>query len=169
MSKAEDIIQQLQLTKHPEGGYFKEVYRSKESIQANHLPERFKGSRNFGTAIYFLLKRNEISAFHKINQDEIWHYYDGSSLIMHTIDEQGKYGKHIIGKDIDKGECPQLVIPSNVWMAAEIEDKSSFVLVGCTTAPGFDFKDFELAEAKQLLDLFPQHKELIFKFTNTDY
>lgn len=164
MKNPKEIIEKLELTKHPEGGYFKEIYRSNESISHEALPERFSGDRSFGTSIYFLLKENEISAWHKVKQDEIWHHYLGSQLILHTIDEKGNYKKATLGKNFEENEQPQIVVEQGTWMAAEVLDKSSFVLVGCTTAPGFDFQDFELASAKQLSEIFPKHKEIAHKY-----
>ena len=166
MINAETLIEKLNLTKHPEGGYYNEAYRSDEYFVGECLPKRFSGNRNFGTAIYFLLKSNEISAWHKIKQDEIWHHYLGSTLTIHTIDSNGNYNKHFLGKDIFNGQTLQLVVPFNTWMAADIEEEDAYSLVGCTTAPGFDFSDFELGEAKQLLTAYPQHKELILKYIN---
>lgn len=165
-NKAEKIIELLQLNKHPEGGYYREIYRSKEVIPEDALPERFAGSRNFGTSIYFLLSKNDISAWHRIKQDEIWHHYEGSQVLMHTIDTKGKHAKQLIGKEIEIGAMPQLLIKQGTWMAAEIIDKTSYVLLGCNTFPGFDFKDFELGSAKQLIDLFPKHHEIILKFAH---
>lgn len=80
MLNARQWIERLELIKHPEGGYYKETYRAEETIAKNHLPERFSGNRSFSTAIYFLLKEGDFSAFHRIKQDELWHFYDGSSF-----------------------------------------------------------------------------------------
>ena len=82
---AQQIIEKFNLTEHPEGGYFKETYRSNEIIENKHLPSEFIGDRNFSTSIYFLLTSDKFSAFHKINQDEIWHFYIGTPLKLHMI------------------------------------------------------------------------------------
>lgn len=79
------LTEKLQLQEHPEGGYFKEVYRSNEQIPKNALPDRFAGERSFGTSIYFMLTSDSFSAFHKINQDEIWHFYEGSTIELHML------------------------------------------------------------------------------------
>jgi len=91
MLSAEEWINQLDLQPHPEGGWFREVYRSKETITQSGLPERFSGERNFCTSIYFLLNQTDTSAFHRIKQDEIWHFYAGNALTIHMISPDGNY------------------------------------------------------------------------------
>jgi predicted cupin superfamily sugar epimerase len=156
------LIENLELTKHPEGGYFKEVYRSAENL--GQLPARFSGERSTATSIYFLLNENDKSHFHKIRSDETWHFYSGSSAIIHMINKNGEYSKVVVGPNISEGEVFQFTIPYSVWFAAELVEKSSFGLFGCTVAPGFDFQDFELARADELKKLCPVEKDLIVKF-----
>ncbi len=167
MKNAEFWIKKLGLQKHPEGGWFKEAYRSGEFIRKEHLPERFKGERHHSTSIYFLITTAEFSAFHRIKSDELWHFYDGSAITIHMIDDAGKYSNVTLGKNIDKGEVLQYAIPQGVWFAAEIEEKDSYSLVGCTVAPGFHFDDFELAKREELVKLFPKHKKVIERLTRT--
>ncbi len=164
MNKADIYIEKLKLIPHPEGGYFREVYRSDELLK-DGLPNRYKGNRAFSTSIYFLLKGNQKSLLHKLKSDEIWHFYDGSSVKLYTIDSEGKVLQRLFGKNIDAGESMQLVIKKGYWFCAELSDENSFSLFGCTVAPGFDFSDFELGERKELLQLYPQHEELVKKFT----
>jgi uncharacterized protein len=156
---ADYYIKKLQLQKHPEGGYYRETYRSEES-----LPERFKGDRCFGTSIYFLLKGNEFSAFHKIMSDETWHFYAGTAVTIYMIDERGNYAEQKIGNDLDSGEMYQFTVTANVWFASKVTDENSFCLVGCTVAPGFDFADFQMAEKNKMLEQFPQHKNIIEQY-----
>lgn len=165
MNSAEEIIKHLDLQPHPEGGYFKETYRSVGSISEASLPENFKGSRNYATAIYFLLTYGNFSAFHKIKQDEIWHFYEGSPIRLIMISEGAELSEIIIGRNFSKGEVPQFAVPKNHWFAGEVMEPESFSLVGCTVSPGFDFRDFTLAERKELEDSFPQHASIIQKFT----
>jgi len=162
---AEYYIEKLNLQKHPEGGAFSEIYRADEHIKKEDLPERFGGDRAFSTSIYFLLQGAEISAFHKIKSDEIWHFYAGSAVILYIIDEKGKLVIKKNGSDPEKGESFQVTAPKGCWFGAEVENKNSFALVGCTVSPGFDFTDFELAERDALLQEFPQHKEIIERLT----
>ena len=164
MEKAEGIIKKLNLLPHPEGGYFKEIYRSSESIHKDSLPDRYKGDRNFSTSIYFLLVKNQRSLFHRLLSDEIWHFYDGSPIIIHCIDDNG-YSSFKLGKETDAGEEYQHCIKAGTWFAAEIEDKNSYALIGCTVAPGFDFADFTLALRSEMSKLYPEFDELIIRFT----
>ena len=166
MKTIQNIISQLNLKPHPEGGYFKETYRSVGEIKHDSLDPEYKGSRNYSTCIYFLLTSENFSAFHRIKQDEIWHFYDGSPIRLHTISPSGEHSQFIIGRDFNNGETPQLVVPGGYWFAAEIINDNSYALVGCTVAPGFSFEDFELESCSELVSMFPQHKSLITKFTN---
>lgn len=161
-----NLIEKLDLQPHPEGGYFKETYRSKGEINTELFDSKYNGNRNYSTCIYFLLTSDRFSAFHKVNQDEIWHFYDGAPIRLHVISETGTYSEHRIGRNFSKGETPQLVVPGNHWFAAEVVKKDSYSLVGCTVAPGFDFDDFTLPSRKELIDQFPQHVEIISKLTS---
>lgn len=166
-------IHKLDLLKHPEGGYYKEIYRSEEVIPIEALPDRYSDKRNVSTSIYFMLDKEQVSHFHKLQSDEIWHFYYGVSLTIHMIDESGNYSIQKLGRNLDEGEALQFVIPKCTWFAAEVNDKKSFSLIGCTVAPGFDFADFELAKRGELVKQFPLLKEIIEQFTanidgNTD-
>ncbi|MCC7158764.1 MAG: cupin domain-containing protein [Ignavibacteria bacterium] len=165
MNKTEHYISKLALEKHPEGGWFKEVYSSNELIKAEHLPARFKGHRRHSTSIYFLLTGDTFSALHRIKSDELWHFYDGSPVSIHMIDEKGNYSAARLGHDVEEGEVFQFAVPAGVWFGATINDKDSFTLVGCTVAPGFHFDDFELGVRGELVKSFPQHKGVIEKLT----
>jgi predicted cupin superfamily sugar epimerase len=164
-SKARTYINKLQLKKHPEGGYYREVYRSGEKILAGHLPKRYKSNRNFSTSIYFLLEGKQFSAFHLLQSDELWHFYDGSDLIIYIINKQGKLFKKKLGKSVNAEF--QITIEKHSWFAAEVEDKNSFALFGCTVSPGFEFEDFELGKREILLKKYPKHKSVIQKLTST--
>ncbi len=163
--KAGLYISKLQLSPHPEGGYYKEIYRSGEIIKAEYLPDRYKASRAFSTSIYFLLKNNQVSLFHKLKSDEIWHFYDGCGVKIYIIEKNGAIKEILLGNKLKEGELPQIVIRKNYWFGAELLDKSSFCLMGCTVSPGFDFKDLRLGEREKLLNLFPQHEKIIKKLT----
>jgi predicted cupin superfamily sugar epimerase len=163
--QAQKYIEKLQLKPHPEGGYYKEIFRAGEMILPEHLPRRYKSERNFSTSIYFLLEGYQVSNFHRLKSDEQWHFYDGSSIVLYMIDETGYLNKILLGRNIEKGESPQTIIKHNTWFAAELSDKTSFALIGCTVAPGFDFSDFELGKRNELLNTFPHLNELIYKLT----
>ncbi len=158
-------IKKLELTEHLEGGYFKEVYRDDEVIKNEHLPSRFKDSRSYSTAIYYLLDGSDFSAFHKIQSDEIWHFYVGTSLIIYMINKYGNLEKIVLGNNPEKNEELMAAIPKESWFAAEVIDKSSFSLIGCTVAPGFHFDDFELGSRENLIRQYPEHSSLIIELT----
>lgn len=162
---ADGWIELLKLEKHPEGGYYRETYRSDETIEKEHLPERFNGKRSFCTAIYYLLKGNDFSAFHRIKQDELFHFYDGSSLTIHVIDHSGNYSTIRLGRKIKNGEVPQATLKAGWIFGASVNDPNSYSLVGTTVAPGFDSGDFELLGRNQLIELYPRHKNIIEKLT----
>ena len=161
------IIEKFNLQKHPEGGYFKETYRSEKVIPEDSLPEQFEGNRNYSTGIYFLLTSDNFSAFHKINQDEMWHFYLGSPLTIHMISPDGEYSKQVLGINLEADELPQFTVPKEYWFAAEVNLLESYSFVGCTVSPGFDFKDFELAQQSALTTQFPVHKEIIKRLTRS--
>ena len=158
---AEYFVEHLQLQPHPEGGFFKETYRSGGIISSQCLPADFSGDRNYSTAIYFLLQKGDFSAFHRIASDECWHFYEGGTLLIHVIDQEAKYSCIRLGRKIDEGETFQFVVPANCWFASEPTTGTEFILVGCTVAPGFDFADFEMADGKTLINQFPQHQSII--------
>jgi uncharacterized protein len=161
MNRSLQLIQQFQLLPHPEGGWYKETYKSTEQIPANALPQRFSGSRAFSTAIYFLLEQGNFSAFHRIKSDECWHFYAGEPLEVFILSPQGGLDVITLGNFCEKGELFQYVVPANCWFASRPAQQSSFCFVGCTVAPGFDFADFELATASELCAAYPQHAALI--------
>ncbi len=165
---AQAIIEKLNLQPHPEGGFFRETYRSEEVISQDALPDVFEGNRNHSTAIYFLLPSEDFSAFHKINQEEVWHFYAGTAIKLVMISPEGICSEVIIGNDILNGEVPQFVVPKYYWFAAKVVEKDSFALSGCTVAPGFDFADFVMPTRSELLALFPQHKDVILEFTRAN-
>jgi uncharacterized protein len=155
-------VQKLGLQPHPEGGFYKEVYRSIEEIAKENLPARFPGARAFATSIYYLLRANDFSAFHRIQSDEIWSYVDGGSANIYSIAADGQLKKEILGAG--EGAVPQVIVPNRTWFAADLVDKKSYLLASCFVAPGFDFADFELADKEKLLQLYPLHKDTIEKF-----
>ena len=163
------VVKQLcatfDLQPHPEGGYFKETYRSEGRIHTKCLDPIFQGNRNYATSIYFLLTSDSYSAFHKINQDETWHFYKGNTLKLHMISPKGEYSFVFIGALFHQGEIPQFTVPAHYYFAAEVLGDDAYSFLGCTVAPGFDFRDFHLPTQKELTSLFPQHKNIIEDFT----
>lgn len=165
MSVIEKIVDKLGLFPHPEGGFYKETYRSLGKINPNSLPETILSERNYCTAIYFLLSPESFSAFHRIKQDEIWHFYDGDVLEVHMISPEGRYSMVEVGRNFDNGEQPQFMVPAGYWFASRVKKGGDYSFVGCTVAPGFDFDDFELAECDLLTENYPQHRSIINELT----
>lgn len=165
MKTADDYIRLLGLQPHPEGGWYRETYRSAETIPPEALPVRFDGARPFATAIYFLLSSETFSALHRIRSDEQWHFYAGSALTVHSIEPSGEYRAVRLGADIGRGEAFQAVVPAGCWFGATVDEPGAFALVGCTVAPGFDFADFELGRRETLIRQFPAQRELIVRLT----
>ena len=156
---ATNIIQQLQLKPHPEGGYYAETYRSAQIITNNK-----QENRNISTAIYYLLEDKNKSHFHRIQSDELWFFHQGEALEILLL--QNKMLKTItVGNSIEDGEIPQVTIAANTWFAVKIKNETGFSLVSCTVAPGFDFLDFELAKRDELVEQFPDQANIINKFT----
>lgn len=158
-------IKHLKLAQHPEGGYYREVYRSDEIVNKKGLPNRYSSFRSFSTSIYFLLESNRFSAFHRIKSDETWHFYEGSPLLLYIILTNGKLITVRLGQNPENKELFQFTVPKGSWFAAHPNSPDSFSLLGCTVAPGFDFDDFEMGEKTYLLKKFPSCSELINRFT----
>ncbi|MBG9374829.1 cupin domain-containing protein [Panacibacter sp. DH6] len=159
------LIAAYNMLPHPEGGFYKETYRSFETVDKAALPARFKGDRSFSTAIYFLLQQENFSAFHRIQSDECWHFYAGDCLLIHVIDVNGQLTTTRLGCSVLNGELFQFVVPAGCWFASEPAAESSFCFVGCTVSPGFDFEDFELAGRNKLVTQYPQHAAIINRLT----
>ncbi|HMP74564.1 MAG TPA: cupin domain-containing protein, partial [Kiritimatiellia bacterium] len=145
MNSAENWIKGLELAPHPEGGWFRETYRSGESIRQDALPDRFGGDRAFSTAIYYLLRRGEFSALHRIASDEVWHVYAGGGLEVVCLHPEGEVERLRLGSDVAGGERPQAVVKAGGWFGAGGVG-GGCCLAGCTVGPGFDFADFVMGD-----------------------
>jgi predicted cupin superfamily sugar epimerase len=143
-----DTIRRLGLTPHPEGGYYRETFRSPLTLD---LPDGRR--RSASTAIHYLLPPGSRSAWHRVASDEVWHHYDGGALRLHLLG----VGTGVL---LDSSH-PQIVVPGGTWQAAEPERDA--VLCGCTVAPGFDFADFEMGRVEDLTREFPEQKALILR------
>ncbi len=164
---ARDWIRALDLAPHPEGGWFRETWRSAESVAGDALPGRFAGARALGTAIYYLLEAGEFSRFHRLEADELWHLYDGGPLELHLLIE-GRHEMLRLGLDLERGESPQHRVPHGVWFAAMPARGAEFALAGCTVTPGFDFADWRLGPRHHLLEAFPGARDVIERFTDEE-
>lgn len=148
-------IEHLDLQPHPEGGYYKETYRT----------EAAEDKRAASTGIYFLIEAGNVSRFHRIDADEMWHFYSGDALIVHCINAEGEYKAIRLGNNPEGGDVFQAVVPAGYWFGAEMTEGGDYALVGCTVAPGFEFSGFELADRLELTEHFPIHAKVIERLT----
>lgn len=158
-------VEQLELEPHPEGGYYRETYRASMSLPEVALPKRFDGDRDAAALIYFLVPASTFSALHRIRQDEMWHFYAGDPLTLHEIAPDGTYRTQCLGRDPASGHQLHTVVSSGSWFGATVDAETGYALVGCTTAPAFDFEDFELADRDDLATTFPEHRDVIERLT----
>jgi len=156
----QDVITALGLAPHPEGGFFRETFRAPASVAAPFGPV----TRAASTAIYFLLRAGEFSAFHRVLSDEVWHHYLGGTLELHTVDDAGRHQRVELGANLLHGERPQWLVPAGTLQAARVIG-GGFALCGCTVAPGFDFADFSMPPRSELVARFPSLADLIESFT----
>lgn len=155
---AEALISRLALQPHPEGGHFRETYRS----QARVTRSSDDATRSAATAIYYLLHGNERSTWHRIRSDEMWHFYDGVPLLVHVLFPAGELMTFRLGNPREDDSVDfQALVPAGAWFAAECAVADGYSLVGCTVAPGFEFEEFEIAQNDSLLKDWPLHAELI--------
>lgn len=159
---AEEIIAQLGLQPHPEGGYYREVFRSPQEV--TH-PDPALGTRSACTSIYFLLTAGDFSAFHRVRSDEIWHLYAGGPLELFVIGQHGEFARERLALDLGAGFQPQITVPANCLQAARPAANVPWALCGCVVAPGFDFADFAMPSREDLLISFPHLSGLIREMT----
>ena len=141
------------LEKHPEGGWFSEVYTSDEK----------KEGRSLAGSICFLLDKNEISHFHVIDCDELWYYHEGCGLVIHVLTPEGAVSIPL-GNDLSKGERAVALVPKGCAFAAENSDKSGYTFISCATAPKFRYEGFRLLTEEELLSLYPDVPKELLRF-----
>jgi hypothetical protein len=164
MITAEKWIQELNLIPHPEGGFYKETYRSGFEVDQKSLPIGMNGSRRLSTSIYYLLRSGEISRLHRLRSDEIWYYHYGSSVKIILIDKEGNKKSRMLGPRIERAEHLQILIPAGTVFAAGIPDSDTYSLFGCVVSPGFEFSDFELFTKEDLMQAYPKLTDVIEKY-----
>ena len=157
---AADLISQLALQPHPEGGWYRQTYRSVALVDTG------RGARAASTAIYFLLQAQEFSALHRIASDEVWHFYMGSPLTVEAITPEGVVESFVLGNCSAANEVLQAWVPAGHWFGASLA-QGGWALVGCTVAPGFEFMDFEMGDKQQLLEMFPQCEDVVTRLTRS--
>jgi len=156
------MIDTLGLIAHPEGGFYRETFRSPLALRG--VPWAGDGERSASTAIYFLLPGGVFSAFHRVLADEAWHHYDGDPVDLHTLDPIAGHEVVRLGRDVRGGQRPQHVVRGGVWQAA-VATGERYALCGCTVAPGFDFADFAMPSRAELTALFAGHADLVASLT----
>ena len=154
-TRVKELVESLQLHPHPEGGYYKETYRSTENTQ-NGL--------SLMTSIYFLLTSDSPSRFHRIQSDEHWYFHEGSPLSIHILDKSELTTIHL-GLDLTTNETPHALVKGNTIFGSEIELTEGYALVSCAVSPGFDFSTFELFSKEELMKSFPNQSEVITRLT----
>lgn len=160
---AEEVIRNLGLEPHPEGGFFKEVYRSGDMLDREALPERYGAERTFGTSIYYLLTADTFSRMHKLESDEIFHFYLGDPVEMLNLYPDGYHEIVYLGQKLDRGMHLQHMVPRGIWQGAHLAEGGEWALLGTTVAPGFDFADYSEGEYDNLLQSWPKCREIIEK------
>jgi predicted cupin superfamily sugar epimerase len=156
------LVRTLQLRPHPEGGYYRETYRS------GRLDD---DGRAASTLIYFLLPAGHVSRLHRIDADESWHLYLGGPLQVFELDERDPDGAPtvtVLGTDLARGERLQHVVPAGRWFGAAPVDGAPYALVGCAVAPAFEFDRFELGARPDLLRRFPGARAIVERLTDDD-
>jgi predicted cupin superfamily sugar epimerase len=165
MLTPEKLITLLGLKPHPEGGYFRETYRSNEIIGEGALPGRYTGNRTYGTAIYYLLTRETFSAFHRIKTDEIYHFYLGDLVELVQLLPDGSGCVVMLGNDLASGEHVQTVVSRGTWHGAQLAEGGNYALLGTTVSPGFEFADFEIGDRNELIRSYPSFSDKIIALT----
>jgi hypothetical protein len=165
LKSPESYLRAFQMQSHPEGGYFKETWRSEGEIGGEALPPIYGGPRSYGTSILYMLIGKDVSKVHRLRSDEVWYFHTGSPLRLHILLPDGEYQSILLGLDPDQGHHFQAVVPAGSWFGAEVAERGSYSLVGCAMAPGFDFKDWELGDCTQLARQYPMHREWLMQLS----
>jgi uncharacterized protein len=154
--RARELIATLGLLPHPERGFYAETYRAEQRVGTPH------GERAASTAIYFLVSAEQpITFLHRLASDEVFHLYEGGPLEVLRLLPDGTSDVATLGLDLASGQRPQLVLSRGTWFGTELAAGAPFCLIGCSVAPGFDFADFELADAAALAQRYPTQRERI--------
>jgi uncharacterized protein len=157
------LITQLDLQPHPEGGLYHRTYCSEERVLRPGT-DHTRIERHASTAIYYMLRDNDYSAWHRIDADELWHFHLGDPLFIHVLNPQGELVTHVLGNPLEQPDGAfQVQVPAGHWFAAERIGQRGFSLVGCTVAPGFEFETFELADVAKMQQHYPRHQAVLFR------
>jgi len=163
----ERIVERFHLDPHPEGGYFREVYRSDVILTHPAIFDATGNTRCGSSLIYFLLGAEDFSAFHRVRwTDEIWHLYTGGPIELHLLNEASGHSKRVLSSNLETGE-PTTVVPAGCWQAARLAPNCEWAFGGCTVAPGFEFADFEMPPRQELIERYPAHADIVTALTRS--
>ena len=166
MLTAERLIKLYNMKPLPEeGGYYVETYRAHESVGGSSLPERYGSDRSFGTAIFYLLTPDTRSLMHRVASDEVYHFYLGDPVKLVLMHPGGTIKVIFLGQDIRAGQFVQAVVPAGMWQGAILLEGGQYALMGATVATGFEFEDREMGKRPELLEQYPQHRDIIISLT----
>jgi predicted cupin superfamily sugar epimerase len=162
---AEEVKALLHLEPHPrEGGWFRETWKANEVLPAPAA--RYAGPRAAGTAIYYLLEPNNFSEMHRLQSDEVFHFYLGDPVEMLQLHPNGEGRRIVLGRDLAGGEWPQVVVPKGVWQGSRLISGGKFALLGCTVSPGFEYEDYESGSRDALAREWQDWRDLIIALTH---
>lgn len=168
--RADELIALLNLRPLPlEGGYYRETYRSADSLPASAMPRNYGRDKSAATAIYYLLTPDTFSALHRLPTDEIFHFYLGDPVEMLQLGPDGSGQVVTLGNDLRAGQLPQVVVPRGVWQGSHLQHSGAFALLGTTMAPGFDFSDYEGGDRTLLEAQFPLFADRIHRLTRASH
>lgn len=143
MTELPEWVRCLNLAPHPEGGWYRETWRSDMTLHQSALPPHYDSPRSAGTAILFVLMPGQQSAWHSVRGAELWMHHRGSPLILEHGPDQERSDRWLLGSDIESGQHPQVLVPPGHWQRARPEGAEPS-LVSCVVVPGFEFEDFSL-------------------------
>jgi predicted cupin superfamily sugar epimerase len=163
---AEELKKRLHLEPHPrEGGWFVQTWKSEELIAAGSLDDRYPGPRSTGSAIYYLLEPGTFSEMHKLESDEVFHFYLGDPVEMLQLLPDGGARTLMLGRDLNAGMLLQAAVPRGVWQGSRVAAGGNFALLGCTVSPGFEYEDYTTGNRAELTQQYPDAKPLIEALT----
>ena len=164
---AEEVKKLLGLKPHPrEGGWYVRTYEAGEMVAAEALADgRYASARRTGTAIYYLLEPDTFSEMHRLQSDEVFHFYAGDAVEMLQLREGGRGAVVVIGNDLMRGERPQVVVERGVWQGSRLVAGGKWALLGCTVSPGFEFEDYEMGVREELSAGWPEFAREIAALT----
>ena len=168
---ADELKRLLHLEPHPrEGGWFRQTWKAEETLPAGALPARYAAGRTAGraagTAIYYLLEPNSFSEMHRLQSDEVFHFYLGDAVEMLQLLPDGSGRRVLIGSNVAAGESPQVVVPQGVWQGSRLVPGGRLALLGCTVSPGFEYEDYDSGRREELIQHWPEWRDLITDLTH---